>query len=356
MAIAEAGPPQRVWIDLANSPHPLLFAPIAAALEERGHTVLITVRDHAQTLELAWQRWRRFDEVGGESPGARVGKVRALVGRIAALRSWARTQRPDLALSHNSYAQIAAARLARVPVVTAMDFEYQPANHLAFRLADLVLLPEAVPREVVRRQGVRDSKVRRYPGLKESIYIGDFAPDPGVLSRLGIDREQVEALVVVRTPPSRAIYHRRENPLFLEVLETVCRQRGVRCVILARHPEQVQKLRGLALPNCAIPAEAVDARALMYEADLVIGAGGTMTREAALLGVPTLSLFAGRQPAVDRWLEERGALSRLKSVEQVQEIGPRATEPHSVDVLRRSGQGTLDSFLDAVLVVGRDGA
>jgi len=38
-------------------------------------------------------------------------------------------------LSHNSYSQIVAARLLRIPVVTAMDFEHQPANHLAFRLA-----------------------------------------------------------------------------------------------------------------------------------------------------------------------------------------------------------------------------
>ena len=57
-----------------------------------------------------------------------------------------------------------------------MDFEHQRANHLAFRLADVLLLPEAVPRKAVRRQGARDSKVRRYPGLKESIYVGDSFP------------------------------------------------------------------------------------------------------------------------------------------------------------------------------------
>ena len=47
----------------------------------------------------------------------------------------------------------------------------------------------------------------------------------------------------------------------------------------------------------------------MYAADLVIGAGGTMTREAALLGVPTFSVFAGKSPAVDRALEAQGASS-----------------------------------------------
>ena len=40
----------KIWIDLSNSPHPLLFAPIARAFEEQGHEVLVTARDNAQTL------------------------------------------------------------------------------------------------------------------------------------------------------------------------------------------------------------------------------------------------------------------------------------------------------------------
>jgi uncharacterized protein len=46
----------RVWIDLSNSPHPLLFAPIERRLTEHGHEVLLTARDHAQTVPLARER------------------------------------------------------------------------------------------------------------------------------------------------------------------------------------------------------------------------------------------------------------------------------------------------------------
>ena len=142
-------------------------------------------------------------------------------------------------MSHNSYAQIVAARTLGVPIVTAMDFEHQPANHLAFRLATLVLLPEALPGDIARRQGATRRKVRRYPGLKEAIYLGDFEPDPHVLTELGLGGSDEPALVVARTPPTRAIYHRFGNPLFVEALRVVTRQPHVRCVVLARHPEQV---------------------------------------------------------------------------------------------------------------------
>jgi len=342
-------PPHRIWIDLSNSPHPLLFAPVSRALEERGHTVLVTVRDHAQTMELALSRWPGAEVIGGESPVGRAGKARALAGRVSELYAWSRRERPDVALSHNSYAQIVAARATGVRVVTAMDFEHQPSNHLAFRLAHLVLLPEAIPAAAVRRQGARASKVRRYAGLKESLYVGDFKPNRRVAETLGIAVPEHGALVVARTPPSGAIYHRFENHRFGDVLMAVCRQDHVRCVLLVRHPDQRRAVEALALPNCTIPEQAVDARALIHEADLVIGAGGTMSREAALIGVPTLSLFAGTQPAVDRRLIERGEMERFEDLAQVTPVKRRAEPPHPVEELRRSGEAVLEAFLEATL-------
>jgi uncharacterized protein len=347
--VSPAAGPLEVWIDLANSPHPLLFAPVARRIEELGHRVLVTARDHAQTVELARQTWPGLDVVGGPSPGGRAGKAGTLLDRARALRRWAARRRPHVALSHNSYAQIVAARAARIPVVTAMDFEHQPANHLAFRLASLVLLPEALPEAAARRQGATRRKLRRYPGLKESLYLGEFDPDPGALTELGVRRANGRALVVARTPPARAIYHRFGNPLFAEALRVIARQPNVRCVVLPRYPEQARELSEMSLANCAIPESAIDSRSLMYEADLVIGAGGTMTREAALMGVPTFTLFAGRPPAVDRWLEQRGMLRRLTSPEQVAVVGRRPREPHPIEELRRSGKAAREVFVRAAL-------
>jgi predicted glycosyltransferase len=348
MALRSASRSPSVWIDLANSPHPLLFAPIARALESEGHAVLVTARDHAQTVELARPRWPDLEVIGGPSPARRSRKAHALARRVGGLRSWARRNRPDVALSHNSYAQIAAARASGIPTVTAMDYEHQPANHLAFRLSRLVVLPEVLPAAVARRQGAREGKIRRYPGLKEAVYVGDFEPDPGVAARLGLEHGQNRPLVVVRTPPSGALYHGFANPLFAEVLETLARQQNVQCVVLAREERERAALRALELGNCVIPEAAIDSRSLVYAADLMVGAGGTMTREAALMGVPTLSLFAGREPAVDRSLEGSGKLTRLTDSRQVAEVRPRVSEPLPLGELRRLGEPALGVFVAAV--------
>jgi uncharacterized protein len=337
----------KVWIDLSNSPHPLLFAPVARRLEELGDTVLVTARDNAQTVELARGRWARVEVVGEPSPVARTAKARVLAARVKRLRSWAQRERPDVALSHNSYAQIVAARMLGVPAVTAMDFEHQPANQLAFRLAKRILLPEAFPAAAARRQGASATKVRRYTGLKETLYLGDFEPDPHIVARLGIEVPEGGALVVTRTPPSRALYHHFENPLFLDCLRAVTGQPHVRCVVLPRHPEELAWLEPLALSDCTVPRSAVDSRSLMYAADLVLGAGGTMTREAALLGVPTVSLFAGRVPAVDVWLERQGMLRRIDRAEELGEIAPRARPVRALSELRGAGERILQHFVAA---------
>ena len=337
----------RVWIDLANSPDPLMFAPVARALEDGGAEVLVTARDQAQTAELTLERWPEAAIVGAESPGSRPAKAATIVRRTWDLRRWAAGRGIDVALSLNSYAQILAARTLRIPCVTTMDFEYQPINHLAFRLADRILLPEALPADVVERQGARGAKVIRHGGIKESIYLGDFEPDATVLDALGVDRD-AGPLVVARTPPSRAVYHHFENPLFEQALERIGAQPELTCVVLPRHREQVEQLEALGIANVVVPAAAVDSRSLLYAADLFLGAGGTMTREAALMGTPTLSLFAGRTPAVDEWLVGQGLIEPFESAEQVAAVTRRPADPRTPEELRENSAAIIEQFVDTV--------
>jgi len=341
----------RIWIDLSNSPHPLLFGPIARRLEESGHEVLLTARDHAQTADLARERWNAVAIIGGASPSSRSAKLGSVASRVRALHRWALVHRPDVAVSHNSYAQIVAARLVGVPAVTAMDYEHQPASHLAFRLSSTILLPEVFPPRAAARFGGTTTKVRRYPGLKELLYLGDFEPDLGVLADLGLSRGAGYAIVVTRPPPTGALYHRHGNDLYGEAISTLAHQANVRCVVLARTREQRERV-GPALQRCLVPDRTVDARSLMHSADLMLGAGGTMTREAALLGVPTVSVFAGRPAAADTWLELRGLLRRLQAAEELAAVSIRAHEPRSVEELRREGSALIDVFAQAVTDTG----
>jgi predicted glycosyltransferase len=297
-----------IWIDLANSPHVPLFEPVVEHLRGRGDQVLLTARDHAQTAELATHAWPETILVGGSSPAGRVAKGRAIVERAVALRRLAQQHRPEVALSHGSYAQVVAAGASRVPAVTMMDYEHQPANHLSFRLARSVVVPEAFPGAALRRFGARPSKVLRYRGFKEELYLAGFQPDASVLQELDLDSERV--LAVFRPPPTGALYHREDNERFDQLLGRALDRPDVQAVVLPRSGQQSERYG--ALSGVRVPARAVDGRSLLALADLLIGAGGTMNRESALLGTPTYTVFRGTLAAVDAELIRLGRLRDLR--------------------------------------------
>jgi predicted glycosyltransferase len=178
------------------------------------------------------------------------------------------------------------------------------------RLAQAVVVPDAIPPERLARYGASAAKLGRYPGLKEEYYLADFEPDPAVLDELGLDRSR--PIAVMRTPPEVSLYHRFESPLFAAVLE---RLRGEQAVVLPRTPEQRAELARAG--GFVMPERAIDAQSLIAFADLVISAGGTMNREAAALGTPVWTTFGGRPGAVDERLIAEGRMRRLERAEDV---------------------------------------
>jgi predicted glycosyltransferase len=340
--------PVRVWIDLSNSPHPILFEPIADELRAGGHEVVLTARDHAQTVALAKERWPDVEVIGARSPNGRPAKARAVVGRAADLVRFGRDRRIDVAVSHNSYAQSVAARLLRIPCVTAMDYEYQPANHIAFRFADRVVVPEDFPDRMLRLEGARPRKVLRYRGFKEEVYLHRFEPNPAVLAELGLEPD--EPFFVGRPSPAGAAYHQFENPVFDGALGHVLGRQDAKVVLLPRRPEDVRERSGIPAGRQIVPERPVDTRSLLHYARALLGAGGTMNREAALLGTPVFGMYSGRLAALDQRLIREGRLRPVPEdaaefESQLGALANGAAKPAPPRLTRH----VLDRFLDAIL-------
>lgn len=322
----------RVWIDVANSPQVVFFRPLIRLLAERGHEVTISARAFAQTLELLEDAGLEHTVVGPPHGGAsRAAKVRAMGSRLRALRRFARRRGFDVALSHASHELPLAARSLRIASSYAFDYEFAYAQHgLGCRAATRVVVPDSIPQARLGRLGAPTRKVRRYSGLKEEYYLHGFVPDAGVLEQLGVERSRV--LGVVRTPPDVALYHRHANPLFSDVLERLGADPSVTVVALPRTPAQRDALRAAALPSLIVPERAIDALSLVALADLVVSAGGTMNREAAALGTPVWTTFAGRLGAVDEALLADGRLRRLTEAHELRvEPKPAAALPPTRD-------------------------
>jgi hypothetical protein len=319
----------RVWIDLTNSPHVMVMRPVIAVLERDGHEVRVTARDFAQTLGLL-ERFAIPHTAVGRHRGERlVAKAAGLATRSGALIRWGRAETRaaprtgsgaharrrerapfDIALGHGSNDVSIAARALGIPSATMFDYEWAKVqHHLNCRLAQAVVVPDAIPPERLYHYGAR-GKVRAYEGLKEEYYLADFEPDAAILAELALD--PARAIVVVRTPPEVSLYHRFANDRFAGVLEhlrVAAAERGVQAVLLPRTDSQRAELR--AVPGFVVPERAIDAQSLIAHADLMISAGGTMNREAVALGTPVYTTFEGRLGAIDEQLIAQGRLRKL---------------------------------------------
>src|SRR6476659_7970025 len=208
----------RVWVDLTNSPHVLVFRPLIRLLRERGYQVEVTAREYAQTLQLLELHGIEATTIGRHGGASALGKAVGELGRLPALRRWAKPRWFDLALAHGSHDLTLTARSLGISSATTFDYEFAWLQHqLGCRAATRVVVPEAIPPERLARYGARPPKLVQYAGLKEEYYLADFEPNRSVLEDWSIDPARV--LVVLRPPPDVSLYHRHSNPLFPMTLE-----------------------------------------------------------------------------------------------------------------------------------------
>lgn len=314
----------RVLIDLTNSPHVPFFAPIVRRLEADGHDVVVTARRFAQTIELAQLHGLEVHVIGAHGGSGRFGKARAAIGRTLAMWRFARRDAKangpfDVAISHGSTDLPIVARRMNIPHTTVFDYEWARTMHrLNCRTSWRVSVPEAIAFERLDEYGAA-GKCVAYPGIKEEYYLDPLALDPAaVRAELGIDAEAI--LVVLRPPADMALYHRGiVNDVFGQVIDRVRDTDGCVAVLLPRTDEQRTRLAETVGDDVSIvmPDHAVDGASLVAAADLVVSAGGTMNREAAALGVPVYTVFAGQIGGVDEALVAEGRLRTLERAEDV---------------------------------------
>jgi predicted glycosyltransferase len=90
--------------------------------------------------------------------------------------------------------------------------------------------------------------------------------------------------------------------------------------------------------------------ALLAAADLAVSGGGTMTREAALLGTPAFSIFTGPVGAVDAELTRRGWLTPIRAPEDVAAIRIEHKQPAQRP---RIGPAVREQLLSHIIATAR---
>jgi predicted glycosyltransferase len=307
---------RKIWIDLDNSPHVPFFRPIIDELRARGHDVFITARDAYQVRELLKYYGVECKVVGRHYGKHKVFKALGTFWRAFVLIAVVRKEKPDISLCHGSRGCLITSKVLGIPNLTLTDYEFT-AGVPSIR-PTWIMVPSVVPDDRLHLSG---SRIMKYPGIKEDVYLPSFRPDPELRKRLGISPEAL--VITVRPPATEAHYHNPESDgLLTETLKRFSADANTTIILLPRNKRQESELQAtwraeIAAGRILIPNHVEDGLNLIWNSDLVISGGGTMNREAAAMGVPVYSIFRGKIGAVDHYLAGQGRLVLLETVEDV---------------------------------------
>lgn len=278
----------KIWYDACTGKHVRYGAAIAKRLKKRGHEVTLTTRKHPDTLPMAEHLGEKFIVVGRYDPRSLLTRLREGSKRQLIFCKLFEKNPQDLAISHGSVDQCKVAFGLGTPIITTVDAPHAEAvNRLTLPLANHVVASKAIPKMELQAYGAR-GEIVGFNGVDEVAWIRDFKP------RIKYDFGR--PLIVVRQVEERATYAKGKVDLLL-LAKKLTKLGSV--VFLSRYSRKRVK-------NIVVPEEFVDSASLVAQADLFIGVGGTITREAALQGTPAIivNLFANQY--VNDFLAEKG--------------------------------------------------
>ena len=299
----------------------MLFSPLIHELKARGHDIWVTYRERFQVHELMAAHGLSGVPIGKDYGAHKSAKALGLLRRSLGLAKSAKGRGIDLAISQGSSYQVIAAKMLGIPCLFMTDYEHI-VWAVAKRWADHIAVPEMIPTEVLVSKGLSLDKIHRYPGLKEEVYLEDFRADADLPRRLGWDESKI--WVVLRPPEVHAHYHsEKTTELYEAVVNRLKETPEILTIVLPRHVEERQRLLEtdeVRSGRWVVPQSTISGPDLIDHADLIIGAGGTMNREAAVLGVPVYSVFLGPRPSVDEALARQGKMMLLTAPEDMDKI------------------------------------
>jgi predicted glycosyltransferase len=129
--------------------------------------------------------------------------------------------------------------------------------------------------------------------------------------------------------------------------------KGLRLVALCRYQDQLEKVTRKYGHAFEVPDRVVDGAEMIKSSDVFIGMGGTMTTEAALLGVPTISAYQGSGLYTERYLLSKKLLLKTRSLDALTRYVRKSLTEEYRGHCSRTAKRVLDSMEDPVQKVVR---
>jgi uncharacterized protein len=277
----------KIWYDACTGKHIRYGAAIGKRLRKAGHEFIFTTREHPDTIPLA----KVLDEnpivVGKYSPSTLTSRLEESAKRIIKFSKIFKDNKPDIAIAHQSVELCRTAFGLGIPIILTADTPHAvKVNTLTIPFAHTVVVSEALPKSFTKTYCAQ--RVAFFKGIDEVAWINDFKP-------VKISNSK-KPLIVVRQIETKAAYTKGKLDNAKTLSEKLLELGNVR--LIQRYNQEGEEF--------GVKVGFEDSASLVAHADLVVSYGGTISREAALQGVPSIAISDLAKTYVNSYLVKKG--------------------------------------------------
>lgn len=276
----------KIWYDACTGKQVRYAVAIAKRLRKSGHEFIFTTREHPDTVSLAKILGEKPIVVGKYNPSTLTSRLEESAERVIEFAKIFKKTQPDIAIAHQSVELCRTSFGLGIPIILTADTPYAHAvNKLSIPFADTVVVSEALPKRFTKNYCA--NKVVTFKGVDEVAWVKDFKPK----KITGLKKP----LIVLRQIENKAAYAQNKKDLVKTITENL--QKIGNVYLIERYNERGEPF--------GVKKDFTDSLSLVANADLVVSYGGTIAREAALMGIPSIAISDMAKTYVNRYLAQK---------------------------------------------------
>ncbi len=291
-----------------------MFYDLIKDLKNDGHEIVITARPLANTIDLLKQKKLNYTIVGEHYGKNILKKIAGYPIRIWQLKNFLKNQQVDIAVSQSSFHSPIVAKLLGIPSIYTNDNEHALGNKPSFYFASKILIPENLSIEKITGLGISKEKIIQYPGVKEGIYLWSKSKE---IYKYRLENN-IKTNIYIRPEPQTAQYYNGKQDFLDETIFEL--QKNYPITILPRDAKQMMHYSTDKFKYCVVPKIPLTLESIASNCRLFVGAGGSMTREMAILGIPTVSVYQDELLEVDKFLISKGLMTHERNISAIKII------------------------------------
>jgi len=252
----------------------------------KQHKIISTSRKYEQVNGI-----KKFGSINPISVGkhggkSNISKLLASLDRSKILTKKIEKSSPELLVSFCSPEASRVAYGLGIPHIAFSDSPHAKAvMKLSLPYVTKLLTPWIIPKSDFEGFGIDSKNIIRYRAIDAGVIIKNY-------KKTKQNKSNTQKTILIRPEESEAAYIIKKSKTVKIIKKIIEKFPNEKKIVLSRYKDQTNELKRIFGTSISILSKPVNGKELLRDVDCFLGSGGTMTAEAGLLGIPTISLNA----------------------------------------------------------------